>query len=485
MRFLRKLSLKAAASKKSSGQITVFLALCFLVFLSLYLVCLQSVQKQHQRKQAEQAVEAGMFSLFSEYEPHLLDRYDLFYLDTSFGGGSERQEELCSHLWQFTKNNLTDGLGNYLQGLSLQGVNVNQLVRATVGRWAVFYRQAVQVMKEKTGADLAEDWLLQELFAEDGEENSRRFREDCEAYEGSVRDYEEEEEDEEDGESRRMDPEARQWDGLWQGFSLAAAVPDGYVVSERAVDLGSAPSVRELSVGAGIPQGGEQNLLTKQWFVSYLCEYLTQAQESMKEPREQGYLDYQLEYLIAGKDSDSENLDAVLTRLLLLREGANYLFLLSHPELRQKAEALAVLLAGMTGNGGLIKSLEQLILLGWAYGESLAEVRQLLGGYELSAVKTVADWQVPLSGLMTFLGDPGRYDVPIKVQKGISYETCLRIFLMTESWETLALRAMDVTEGELRQLEGCRNLHLDHCVERLTAQIWIEDLYLERSYGYE
>ena len=106
-------------------------------------------------------------------------------------------------------------------------------------------------------------------------------------------------------------------------------------------------------------------------------------------------------------------------------------------------------------------------------------------GRKGTAIKTVADWQVPLSGLMTFLGDPGRYDVPIKVQKGISYETCLRIFLMTESWETLALRAMDVTEGELRQLEGCRNLHLDHCVERLTAQIWIEDLYLERSYGYE
>ncbi len=58
--------------KKAAGQITVWTALCFLVFLGLYLVCLQSVQKQYQKKQAEQAVETGMFSLFSEYEPHLL-----------------------------------------------------------------------------------------------------------------------------------------------------------------------------------------------------------------------------------------------------------------------------------------------------------------------------------------------------------------------------------------------------------------------------
>ena len=53
-----------AASKKASGQITVWTALCFLVFLSLYLVCLQSVWMQYQKKQAEQAVEAGLFSLF-------------------------------------------------------------------------------------------------------------------------------------------------------------------------------------------------------------------------------------------------------------------------------------------------------------------------------------------------------------------------------------------------------------------------------------
>ena len=60
-RFLKKLFLRAEVCKKASGQITVFMALCFLVFLGLYLVCLQSVQTQYRKKQAEQAVEAGMF----------------------------------------------------------------------------------------------------------------------------------------------------------------------------------------------------------------------------------------------------------------------------------------------------------------------------------------------------------------------------------------------------------------------------------------
>ncbi len=210
--------------KKAAGQITVWTALCFLVFLGLYLVCLQSVQKQYQKKQAEQAVEAGMFSLFSEYEPHLLKQYDLFFLDTSFGGGAERTDELSSHLWQFVENNAAS------DGLSLQGVDIKSMVRMTDGSGAALFRQGVEIMKEKTGVSLAEDWLLQELFVEGSEENTRKFQEDCEDYEGTVRDYEDEEEEEEDedGEDRSLDPEARQWDGLWNGFTLDKAVPEEY-----------------------------------------------------------------------------------------------------------------------------------------------------------------------------------------------------------------------------------------------------------------
>ncbi|MCC8140566.1 MAG: hypothetical protein LIO67_09780, partial [Lachnospiraceae bacterium] len=115
--------------------------------MSLYLLCLQSVQKQSARRQAEQAVESGLFSLFSEYEPHLLEDYDLFCLDTSFRSGTERADEICSHLWKFTKDNITGSTGNALEGLTLQGVNVQYFVRVTYGNGAVFYRQAVEVGK--------------------------------------------------------------------------------------------------------------------------------------------------------------------------------------------------------------------------------------------------------------------------------------------------------------------------------------------------
>lgn len=477
MIFLRRSSLRAAVFKKSSGQITVWLSLSFLVFLSLYTVCLESVQKQQRRQRAERAVEAGMFSLFSEYEPHLLEKYDLFYLDTSFRSGREKTDELCSHLWNFTKSNLTDVRGRDLPGLDLQGVNVEKLVRATDGGGAVFYRQAVQIMKEKMGVDLAEDWVLQETLREDMEDGAKRFQEDCERYEGSVEDYEDEEEE--------LEAEARQWDGLRKHFLFTSALPDTGTLSQKGVDLSSVPSKRTLSTGVGYADGTENGLLEKQWFISYLCEYMTQAQEMFPAFDVSGYLDYQLEYILCGKSSDSENLEQVIGELLLMREGANYAFLLTHANYREKAELLANLLAGLTGNPAVIEGLEHLILLGWAYGESLVEVRQLLGGYELSIYKEEENWQVPLSGLLSLIGNPGKYDVQAKQQKGLDYENYLRMLLMLQPAETLAMRSLDMIEGELQQIVGCEKIHVDHCVEKLTAQIWLDGISLERTYGYE
>lgn len=474
MIFLRKSSLRAAVFRKRSGGITVWLALCFLVFLSLYQICLMSVWKQFQRQRAEQTVEAGMFSLFSEYERHLLDEYDLFYVDASFRSGTERQDELCSHLWHFVENNVSDVSGQGIYGLHLEGVNVKNLVRATDGRGAVFYRQAVQIMKEKTGVSLAEDWIVSGEFQETAEEGAQRFEEDCGTYGGSTADYGEEEE-----------TEAVQWDGLWNSFTLSRAVPGGCTLSEKAVNLTTVPSRRELSVGTGKADGTEDQILQKQWFLAYLCEYMKHAQEMLPRQRSSGSLDYQLEYIINGKASDGENLEQTANRILLMREGINYLFLLSHQEFNKKAELLADALAGITGNPAIIEGVKHLILLGWAYGESLVELRQLLGGYELAVIKSESDWQVPLSGLLSVLDHPDPYDAQVKRQTGVGYEGYLRLFLMLEPAETLAMRALDIIEGELRNMEGCGKIHMDHCVESLTGQVWFDGICLERTFGYE
>lgn len=57
------------------------------------------------------------------------------------------------------------------------------------------------------------------------------------------------------------------------------------------------------------------------------------------------YLDYELEYICRGKCSDAQNLEETVRRILLLREGVNYGYLLTDEEAKAKAELLAVALA--------------------------------------------------------------------------------------------------------------------------------------------
>ena len=68
---------------------------------------------------------------------------------------------------------------------------------------------------------------------------------------------------------------------------------------------------------------------------------------------------------------------------------------------------------------------------------------------------------------------------------GMDYEAYLRMFLTLLPPETLAMRTLDVVEGELQRIDGCSRIHVDHCADRLTARIWFEDIYQERTYGYE
>lgn len=446
--------------------------------MSLYMVCIQSVQNQEQRFLVEQSTEAGMFSLFSEFETHLLEKYDLFYFDTSFQSGKENTDEICRHLWTFINGNLTTTTGNNLYDLELSGVNAHSFVRATDKNGLVFYRQAIEIMKQKTGASFAEDWILEDLFDKNLQDNSEKFEDDCKKYQNVVKNYEDEDEE--------IDGEAYAWDGAWKGFFSSMALPKDIVLSGNGVNLENTPSHRELSVGSGQVLGNENEILQKQWFISYLCEYFSQAQEMFQEEAEESeksYLDYQMEYVVGGKQSDRENLEAVIQQLLLLREGTNYTFLLAHPNLNKKAETLSNLLVGITGNAALIKALKHLILLSWAYGESLVEVRQLLSGQELSLLKTEDDWQVSLSGLLAMLGNPAIYDEQKSAQQGLDYEDFLRILLSRLSAETLAMRSLDIIEGEL-QLD-CEKIHMDHCIEQLTAQVWIKDFYIERTYAYE
>ena len=67
------------------GQITVFLALLLSVICGLLLIIVESTRVNAMRMQIESGMDISLHSILAEYNRALLSRYDLFYIDMSYG----------------------------------------------------------------------------------------------------------------------------------------------------------------------------------------------------------------------------------------------------------------------------------------------------------------------------------------------------------------------------------------------------------------
>lgn len=112
-------------------------------------------------------------------------------------------------------------------------------------------------------------------------------------------------------------------------------------------------------------------------------------------------LDYEVEYLIAGKDSDKANLMGALERLLAVREGLNLLHILSDSQKRSEARKLAMEITGLASASPLILVTTFLVMSVWALGESLMDIRGLLAGKKTPIWKKKEDWKLELSALLS------------------------------------------------------------------------------------
>lgn len=215
------------------------------------------------------------------------------------------------------------------------------------------------------------------------------------------------------------------------------------------------------------------------------CEYILEHFPSFMDKEEWSAIIYPLEYIIAGHNSDRENINSVIAKLSIIREGVNMSHLLLDSKKRNEAFALAGSLVGFTGSAAVIKAAQYLIMGVWAYGESLIDIRRLFKGEELPIVKTASDWRLSLENLLTvnFDGDDtgngsdgsvtdrGRLQ---RLSEGkMNYIDYLEILLMLMGEEEKNYRTM--TAMELRMISmGHSDFRMSRQIYKAAACIHIE-----------
>jgi hypothetical protein len=463
---------------------TVFLALSLTLILSLVFTVIEGARISAIRMKFECAADIGMNSVLAEYHRELLEQYDLLFVDTSYGGTSPDISNTETHLKNYIQKNFQTssksgafGMKDFL-AMYADSVSIDQYSIASDDGGEVLKRQITDYMSDyPTGA------LIEKATAGMEELNSLGL--DTKDVVGERQQYEQQideiglpEEEVEEGvyEEVPLNNPADIANATRSSGVLNLVLDNPSEVSAVKVNLGDYISHRSLMSGTGLCEeavevSGSANELVFQLYLFEKCGYYGQELEK-------SLLKYQIEYILAGKDTDWQNLEQVAKRLLRWREAANVLYILTDSGKIAEAEAMALALTAVTLCPELAEPVKYTILFAWAYVESLQDVKTLLRGGRVPLYKTSSDWKTGINSIKNVRGsltddEDGR---------GLNYKEYIQIMMLLENQETRTYRAMDIIEMDIRRTAGNGNFRLDGCFDTYWANIVVSSGF---GYSYE
>lgn len=199
----------------------------------------------------------------------------------------------------------------------------------------------------------------------------------------------------------------------------------------------------------------------------FFREYLLKQFSDYRNQSESEVLQYEMEYLVAGKDSDVANLAGVAERMLAIREVANYIYLKGDAEKTALANTIALVTAGWTANPAVVKVVEEGILVAWAFSESIKDVKTLLKGGKVPFLKGNAEWTLDVGALSESFA---KEEESKTSESGLSYGDYLRILLYLTGQEKLTYRAMNLMEQNIRRLPDRENFRMDCMIGSMEIQ---------------
>lgn len=488
---------------EKKGSVTIYLALTSSVMLSLFLTLIEGARISAVRMQTECAMDISLYSVFAEYNRELLEQYDLFFIDNSYGSGNCAIGNTEEHFKEYMSDNVEQNLGiaDYavrdLLAMKVEHVQINQFTLATDDQGEVFRRQAVSYVKDKYGLSYIKELKKSMEQAADANLLKRDITKERNDNQKAIEDTElpKKKVGEDEWEEIPLDNPADEVNASRNKGVLSLVTKKDAQLSNETIASANYISHRKKSKGAGLLEREGLSETDELFFYGYLLDKFG----TYVNPLEKSRLKYQIEYILAGKENDMDNLKWVVNRLLLIRETANVVYLFSNDVKMAEAEALALTLSAVIQLPELAKLVQVAILFAWAYAESVYDVKQLLAGRRVPLLKTDETWHFGLEGMLSYeegLEDAKEKDAKVKDAKekdtlaeGLSYEDYLMVLLTTVSKETKTFRAMDLIEMDIRKTAGNEAFRMDGCVDYIDATAFVHsgfgyDCDITRDYCY-
>lgn len=465
-----------------NAYLTVYLSLIFGIVLSLLFVLIEGAAVGATRAQAELVADLGLDSVFAEYNRELLEQYEVFFVDSSYGGKTGGTGMVEKHLSQYMSYNMDPEQDLFLAGgttlLKLRNpyLEIAEVSCASDENCMVWKAQAVNYMKAVYGGDLVarvqEQLDTVKSNGLDSKDALGELETQKQAFEEALHEKEIVEYGAESEEGYSYQKVSGVFDKLVGEGLLAWVLPDGASVSKAVMDTGPYFSARrkngKINQGTGLHEGVERpdSLVDELIYGAYLMKQCG----NYRAPKTQGLLHYQIEYILYGYKSDAENIRACAERLYALRAASNLMAVYADSGKKAEAELVSAVICTLLFSPELTDLLTTLILGAWAFAEAAVDVRLLLDGKKVELIKKSGDWNISLLDLFT-----GNLSGSGKGGAGLSYQDYLSIFLGLMNRDTKAARSLDIVEMDLRQTAGNEQFRIDRCMDYMKVNFGFQD----------
>lgn len=437
-------------------------------------------------------------SMFAEYNVPAYQNYHLFMMDSGYGTGELLLSRIHARMQELGQENLNPAVrgygkySNFLQ-MSVTDSSIVQYELATDQNASPLLKQITQVMKKEAAVDLVKKIT-------DVQESSTQGKKADKYLDGALETIEQAKEVEQQEDAQKVNgisqnitfrihaksamqmqaennqntgPASLQQISLQEAYEqeienpmedvksakssplLAQIISGNSSISAKRIEKADTLEQRTLNIG-NYKESSSPGILDKLLVIQYLKKYTSAYQSQKSMPHA---LAYEQEYILFGKYTDEDNLEKMASRLLLMREGINFAYLLTDQAKCEEAFVLAAAIAAASGIPGAVKAIQMGLLASWSYSESIAELRTLFSGGKIAAVKTLENWTVSLSEVAAVLLDHSIQSR--EVSGGIDYEDFLDAFLALESLNKIGIRFANLLEKNIRLYAGYEQIKLD------------------------
>lgn len=481
--------------RRIKGYITVYLALIICVLLTLILMVIEGARQQTIRFQTECVMDAGMNSIFAEYHREMNKQYNLFFIDDSYGSSRGGVSNTKTHLLSYMNMNFhaSDDFAvplirvRDITAINADNADLFKTSYATDNNGEILRYQIVQYEKDIMGISLIDKEPIG-LNIEGLMKDYENYYRDKTSVNENLSNLEDTINSERIGNGEEaiiFDNPADSVESLSGLSILYYAIGDASSLTGVCINPQDYISNRSHIEGYGLYE--EQNLPIGIVTNPYYCKYVFDKCGYYNNVKDNSLLKYQIEYIIKGKDSDLDNLEAVALNIFEIRYALNMANIMASGEKQQQAQELAMVIALLCKNPQLVEYLKWSILYAWGYAESAKDLRILYDGHPLGAVKTDADWNTPFSQIATFKEHLSEYHLP---SGSISYGDYLYGFLMLESTKNQNMRLMDIMEMDIRLTPGNSNFRMDNQIYQTAAKVNVHSEYgysfdITRQFSYQ